>query len=366
MIAVFILVIQTILFLGHLFVYKTFVRFFGISSPTHLWWARVVFALLSISFVLASLVAYRFYGPIARGFYYSAAVWLGTLYWLFWASILAWAALLVSKVVIPGKNVAFVGVVLLVAALAVSVYGVWNSYQTKVRHYTVKIENLPEQWKGRKAVLVADTHLGHVRNAGFAKKVSALIQAQSPDIVFIPGDFYDGPPTDYKKAALPFGRITAPLGVFFAPGNHEEYGDSSNMFQGLQEAGVHVLRNQMQIVDGLQVIGVDYHSTTTGEGEQQVLDTLHINPTVPSILIKHVPSHIDVAERAGVSFQVSGHTHLGQVYPLVYVTKRIFGQFYYGLKKFNATQVLTTSGAGTWGPPQRVGTSSEIAVITFE
>ena len=43
-----------------------------------------------------------------------------------------------------------------------------------------------------------------------------------------------------------------------------------------------------------------------------------------------------------------------------------FGKFIYGLQRFASLQVYTSSGAGTWGPPMRVGTHPEIALLTFE
>jgi predicted MPP superfamily phosphohydrolase len=33
---------------------------------------------------------------------------------------------------------------------------------------------------------------------------------------------------------------------------------------------------------------------------------------------------------------------------------------------FGALQVYTSSGAGTWGPPMRVGAHPEMVLLTFE
>jgi hypothetical protein len=85
-----------------------------------------------------------------------------------------------------------------------------------------------------------------------------------------------------------------------------------------------------------------------------------------SILLSHVPSRLPIAEQAGVSLQLSGHTHGGQVFPFTWFTRRAFGKFTYGLQQFGALQVYTSSGAGTWGPPMRVGTHPEIVLLRFE
>ena len=64
--------------------------------------------------------------------------------------------------------------------------------------------------------------------------------------------------------------------------------------------------------------------------------------------------------------RISGHTHGGQVFPFTWITRRAFGKFTYGLQVFGALQVYTSSGAGTWGPPMRVGTHPEMVLLTFE
>jgi predicted MPP superfamily phosphohydrolase len=96
------------------------------------------------------------------------------------------------------------------------------------------------------------------------------------------------------------------------------------------------------------------------------LDGLHIDRSVASILISHVPSHLSIAEQAGIGLQLSGHTHGGQFVPFTWVTARIFRRFVHGLNPFGAMQVYTSYGAGTWGPPMRVGTIPEVVLLTFK
>jgi predicted MPP superfamily phosphohydrolase len=86
---------------------------------------------------------------------------------------------------------------------------------------------------------------------------------------------------------------------------------------------------------------------------------------MPSILLKHQPDLLGVAESNGVSLQLSGHTHKAQMFPLSLITKWIYHGFDYGLHRFGNMQIYTSSGVGTWGPPLRVGTKAEIVRITF-
>ena len=96
------------------------------------------------------------------------------------------------------------------------------------------------------------------------------------------------------------------------------------------------------------------------------LDGLHHDPGRASILLNHVPNRLPVVEQAGFSLQLSGHTHGGQLFPFNWFVRYAFGKYSYGLQRFGRLQVLTSSGAGTWGPPMRVGTRPEIVLLTFE
>jgi predicted MPP superfamily phosphohydrolase len=98
---------------------------------------------------------------------------------------------------------------------------------------------------------------------------------------------------------------------------------------------------------------------------EDILQNLQIDRTLPSILLKHVPSHLDVARKNGITLQLSGHTHRAQMFPFNLFTYLIYRGFDYGLHALGSMQVYTSSGVGTWGPPLRVGTRSEIVEILF-
>ena len=48
------------------------------------------------------------------------------------------------------------------------------------------------------------------------------------------------------------------------------------------------------------------------------------------------------------------------------LARRIYRRFVYGLSRIGKMQVFTSSGAGTWGPPLRLGSNPEIVVLEFE
>jgi predicted MPP superfamily phosphohydrolase len=362
----FIAVIQTVLFLTHFVLYETWTFSPQGNAPGGPPWLKVTLSVLSVSFLAASLLAFRYTGAALRVFYRAAAVWLGLLSFLFLAAVGSWIVFGVAR--LAGFDLNFHGIVeiLFAAALAIGLYGVFNASWTRITRITVRLANLPDAWRGRKAALISDVHLGHVRNGSFLRRMVAKILKEEPDAIFIAGDLYDGTAIDAKRAAAPLSKLAAPHGVYFVAGNHEQFGDDSKYLRAVEAAGVRVLTNEKVEADGLQIIGVPYRHATQDGHFASVLEGIGVDRERASILLCHAPDHPEVAEAAGVSLQLSGHTHVGQFIPWSWMARRIYRQFVYGLSRIGKMQVFTSSGAGTWGPPLRLGSNPEIVVLQFE
>jgi uncharacterized protein len=361
----FIAVIQSLLFLTHYLLYETWTFSPAGSETPGAFWIKLVLGFLSVSFVGASLLAFRYTNPVLRAFYRAAAVWLGVLTFLFLAAALSWAIFGVAR--LAGLNVNFHLTVELLfgVGLVVGVYGVFNASRTRITRATVRLANLPQVWRGRTAALISDLHLGHVRNGSFLRRMVAKILREKPDVVFVAGDLYDGTAIDAKRAAEPLNKLTAPQGVYFVAGNHEQFGDDGKYLRAIEAAGVRVLNNEKVDIDGLQIIGVPYRNGMQRSHLASVLHAIGLDRNRASVLLIHAPDHPETAEVAGVSLQLSGHTHLGQFIPWSWIARRIYRQFVYGLSRIGRMQIFTSSGAGTWGPPLRLGSNPEIVVLEF-
>ena len=209
-------------------------------------------------------------------------------------------------------------------------------------------------------------HLGAIYGADFSSEVTDAVNALHPDIVWIGGDLYDGVKVDDDAIIAPLAGLKAPLGIYFVTGNHEEFGDSGPFITAIKKIGIRVLNNESVGINGLQLVGVDDRDSTDQVKFAAILSGLNIDKSRPSILLKHQPSQLDMAEKAGISLQISGHTHRAQIWPFSLITHWIFHGYDYGLNEWGTMKVLSSSGAGTWGPPMRVGTDAEIVVITFD
>ncbi len=361
----FIVVIQSVLFLTHFLLYETWTFAPAAGRTAGAPRLGLTLGLLSVSFITASLLAFRYTNAAVRVLYRAAAVWLGLLTFLVGAAAFSWIIFGVSE--LAGLQVNFhriVGVLFSVA-VAAGLYGVFNAGWTRITRTTVRLANLPAAWHGRKAALISDVHLGHVRNGRFLRRLVAAILREEPDAIFIAGDLYDGTAIDAERAAKPLSELTAPQGVYFVAGNHEQFGDDSKYLGAIAAAGVRVLSNEKVEVEGLQIIGVPYRHAVQDGHFASVLRGVGLDRKRASILLTHAPDRPEIAEAAGVSLQLSGHTHLGQFIPWSWMARRIYREFVYGLSRIGTMQVFTSSGAGTWGPPLRLGSNPEIVMLEF-
>jgi predicted MPP superfamily phosphohydrolase len=362
----FITFFQSVLFLIHFFIYETWMfRSAGNGAPVSSV-LKIVVGVLSVSFLATSLLAFRFTNAVLRALYRVAAAWLGWLSFFFFASCLSWVTFGMARLV--GRDVNFHRIVetLFVAAAVLGFSGLVNAGWTRVRRVTIRLESLPPVWRGRTAALISDLHLGHVRNGRFLKRIVAKTMREKPDVVFVAGDLFDGTAIDAVQAAEPLRDLRAPQGAYFVAGNHEQFGDDSKYLRAIAGAGVRVLENEKVEADGLQIVGVPYKHATHDWHLRSILQQIGLDRNRASILLTHAPDHPHIPAEAGFSLQLSGHTHRGQFFPWTWMVRRMYRQFAYGLSRIGKMQVYTSSGAGTWGPPLRLGSSPEIVLLCFE
>src|SRR5208282_1572192 len=326
----------------------------------------VAFAILSVTFLTASLLARSYSHPLVRLYYKASAVWLGFFSFAFLASCASWILYGVATLLRLHWQPQHIAFVIFGLAILASVYGLLNSALTRVTRVSVKLPNLPAAWRGRVAALVTDTHLGHVRGYGFLKHIVAMLSRFGPDIILIGGDMYDGTAVDARRLAEPLEKLSPPFGTYFVSGNHEEFGDQAKYLDAIRDSGVRVLNNEKVVVDSLQLVGVHHRDSVHPERFRAILREADLDPASASILLTHSPNHLPIAAEEKIGLQLSGHTHAGQFFPFTWFTSRIYGRFVYGLKRLGSLLVYTSCGAGTWGPPMRVGTSPEIVLISFE
>jgi len=355
----FLLTILVFLFLANVVVYEAALLALGISRFSFS--IMAILGIFGVSFILSSILGMFFCDIFTRTYYLLSMIWVGLFGYLFFAS-----GLYVLLFPYLGNSAKFFALILFILTIATSAYGVLHARKLFIKNITVKLPGLPEIWQKRKVVWISDLHVGQINGEKYIGRVIKELKIISPDILFIGGDLFDGPTApkilDYISQFLEF---LVPLGMYFITGNHEGYRNSELFLQKIKETGIRVLNDEKIVLDNLQIIGVDFKTTAKNDDFKKVLTNLAINKDMPSILLKHEPRYIETAREAGVFFQISGHVHRAQQWPLEYFARLVYGRFASGLKWAGKMQVYTSSGTGTWGPPLRVLTNSEIVVFKF-
>ncbi len=127
------------------------------------------------------------------------------------------------------------GVLYAIAAFA-GIYGLINARIIRIRRIAVHLPNLPASWRGRRAVLLSDLHLGRINGVRFCRRMVAMAARLNPDIVFLPGDLFDGTQADLDRLIAPFRQLAPPFGIYFSTGNHEEFTRPRALHRGHQRA----------------------------------------------------------------------------------------------------------------------------------
>ncbi len=351
----------------HAALYATWLFFWGApASPGAEAALPIVLGALSISFVAASLAAHHYFNLLVRVFYTMSAVWLGFVNFFFLAAVAGWIAYGVPVLFGAHPDRRIIAAACFGLGLLAGIVAIANAFWPRIVRVRVKLPNLPDAWRGRHAAVVSDLHLGHVRNAGFLRRIIRKLSRLHPDVLLIPGDVFDGTVLDFDRLVKPWTEFSAPLGAYFITGNHEQFTDTQKYVDAIRRFGIRVLRNEKIVVDGLQIVGVDYRDSVNAERFRSILSRAALDPDAASILLVHNPNRLPVAAEARISLQISGHTHLGQFFPWNLVVSRMYGPFAHGLHYFGDMAVYTSCGAGTWGPPMRLGTNPEVVLIQFE
>ncbi|CAB4244359.1 Calcineurin-like phosphohydrolase [Methylacidimicrobium sp. AP8] len=252
--------------------------------------------------------------------------------------------------------------------------GIANARRLEIRRLDLLCESPPAPFPGPPRITIAvasDLHIAGPLWAGTLARVSRAIRATEPDLVLLPGDLVDAPAEALERMGVGalFRALRAPLGVFACLGNHEYYCGADGAAAFLEKNGISVLRDRCVEVGGfLRIAGrEDRVKAVLGDGRprlplRRILEKS--DPRLPLLLLDHRPSALGEAIDCGASLLVCGHTHEGQFWPINHIVSRLF-PLAYGYERRGKTHIVVTRGAGTWGPPVRVGHCSEIVRITL-
>ena len=235
-------------------------------------------------------------------------------------------------------------------------------------HYNNKVRvelDLPtpkQLAKDYRIVMLSDLHIGYHNPRSELARWVDIVNAEKPDFILIAGDIIDGSmrPVVEERMAEEFRRLEAP--VYACLGNHEFYSGLPEARQFYRDAGIRLLIDETAVIDScITVIGRDDRTNMRRKPVRELVPSLRETYT---IVLDHQPYNLDRTEQAGVDFQLSGHTHRGQVWPISWITDRVY-ECSWGSHQRGSTRYYISSGIGLWGGKFRIGTQSEYVVATL-
>lgn len=266
---------------------------------------------------------------------------------------------LVPKSFLYHNGVTAIGILALICGIFL--YGNWR-YRNKVR-VPLEVRTTKKLPKTYKVVMASDLHLGYHNPRKELARWVDMMNAEQPDFILLAGDVIDISvrPLIEERMAEEFHRLNAP--VYACLGNHEFYTGEPEAQQFYKDAGIHLLRDAAAEIDSsIVIIGRDDRANRRRKPIGDLASNVDKEKFI--IALDHQPYHLEKVEKAGIDFQLSGHTHRGQVWPISWITDAIY-ECAWGSHQRGRTQYYVSSGLGIWGGKYRIGTQSEYVVATF-
>lgn len=267
----------------------------------------------------------------------------------------------------PSFHMIWVGYIIFSIFVLIIIFGSYMAYSPIIRTKTIQIRKHNKDQKNFRMVIASDFHLGILSNKRLLQKFVTRSNAAKPDIVFLVGDIVDDHPYWYKAYQMDevMKTLNATYGIYGVLGNHEYYGKQIPLFiDEMKKSGVTILQDEtICVANTFYVTGREDKTNKDRKSLEQLSNT--VDSQFPWIVMDHTPSDLETPVNLGVDVHLSGHTHLGQMWPNQWMTRKVFELDYgYLLKK--STHIIVSSGFGFWGPPIRTNSRSEMWVVDVE
>jgi hypothetical protein len=337
----------------------------------------VLFLIIAYGYVLAK-VLYKFLSPLAYDILLGVgAIWFAFLVYFLLSLLLidivrlfnGWFHFLPTIITANYENAKKIIAIIVIALVGLIVFlGNLNKRNIEIRTLAIAIPKSESKLDELNIVMASDIHLSPIDGERLLVRIVEKINSINPDIILLGGDIVDDKAKVLEERGIgeSFRRLKSKYGVYSITGNHEFINDVDFCVRFAEKFGIKFLRDSYELIDSsFYLIGREDTSMPqfTGKPRKSLKEIINaISTNHPKILLDHTPFKLEQAEQNGMDLQLSGHTHHGQIWPVNLITKMIY-EISWGYKKKGETHYYISSGAGTWGPPVRIGSSSEIVNI---
>jgi predicted MPP superfamily phosphohydrolase len=178
---------------------------------------------------------------------------------------------------------------------------------------TLRLKGLPDALDGLRVGQISDTHLGLPHSARNLAWAVERMRDERPELIVLTGDFVSRGAAIPQIAALLHG-LSAPLGIYAVPGNHDYWEGLADIHAALALHGIPLLFNEHRRLRwngaDLWLVGLD----DMWDGRPDFDAALRGVPRgACTLLLSHAPDIADEAASRGFAAQLSGHTHGGHM-----------------------------------------------------
>ncbi|HEV7803642.1 MAG TPA: metallophosphoesterase [Burkholderiales bacterium] len=238
-----------------------------------------------------------------------------------------------------------------------------------VRHVDIHVPDLHPDLEGFRIAQISDLHVGLTIRRRYVECVVRLANELGPDIVALTGDIVDGSVEELARHVAPLQKLPASR-TFFILGNHDCYSGAAPWIAHFRSMGMNVLLNSNAMVakGGAQllvggVVDPAARGTSLRLEPRADLAAAGGSGAAYRVLLAHNPKLAPLGARAGFDLQLSGHTHAGQFFPWTLVVRWVHAPHVAGLSREGPMWVYVSAGTGSWGPPVRFGTQTELTLL---
>ncbi|MDD4461002.1 MAG: metallophosphoesterase [Eubacteriales bacterium] len=270
------------------------------------------------------------------------------------------AVMPINRVMLFGLSVPFSLMVLLI--------GTYLARSPRVRTFRIKLDKPFNAGQPLRIAFLSDLHVGSLVSVTNLKRMTERVNALRPDLILLGGDLIDNSLHLMEKSDFTYqmSQLKGPYGRYAVLGNHELVNTSAEeMAVFLDRAGIGLLQDDVIEVAGLVLAGRNEHQTEySGSMDRLTPEALleNTDPDRPLIVMQHQPADLDFLAGLGADLALAGHTHRGQLFPLNLLQKHQYCQTR-RYARINQLHSVISAGYGTWGPPVRIGSRSEITLI---
>lgn len=252
--------------------------------------------------------------------------------------------------------------------LLMTLYGVYVAHFPQIVKYTIDRRERYGANQSLRIVHLSDLHLGYDLSHRFLQRIVKMSNALKPDLVVMTGDIMESTPSYFQRFQEDLKQFNTTHGTYAVTGNHDFYNGVRPFMKIMKESDIPVLENELiRLPNGIQLIGIHdlvaNHEARVGFESNLEKALLTQNDETPSILLAHQPKNYELAVAEEVDLILCGHTHKGQIFPFRWIVKKVF-EYVSGHHPLSpSTDLIISQGTGFWGPPIRLGTSSQIVQI---